>query len=142
MDTRFSINLIPHGSPIITYGIDSAQGETLELNVPVELRFAVDLDVGAHVFYIDFANKTNSTPEMAIEIASVTIEGITVDRAKWAGIYYPNYPEPWASEQTAPLDPVLKSSTFLGWNGRWELEFTTPIFTWLHKLENLGWIYN
>ena len=140
MDTRFSIKLIPHGSPIITYGIDQSVGETLVLTAPVELRFDLDLDLGPHKFYIDFGNKTNHTPEMAVEIDSVTIEGITTDRMKWAGVYYPDYPEPWASEQTA-LEPVLKSSTFLGWNGRWELEFTVPIFTWLHRLESLGWIY-
>lgn len=140
MDTRFSIKLIPHGSPIITYGLDQSVGETLALTAPVELQFDLDLDLGLHKFYIDFRNKTNHTPEMAVEIDSVTIEGITTDRMKWAGVYYPDYPEPWASEQTA-LEPVLKSSTFLGWNGRWELEFTVPIFTWLHRLESLGWIY-
>jgi hypothetical protein len=29
----------------------------------------------------------------------------------------------------------------MGWNGRWELNFRVPIFTWIHQLENLGWIY-
>ena len=77
---------------------------------------------------------------MAVEIESVTVEGITVDRFKWAGIYTPNYPEPWASTQTN-LQPTLQSATYLGWNGRWELPFSVPIFTWIHQTENLGWIY-
>lgn len=140
MDTRFSIKLIPHGSPIITYGLDQSVGETLELNAPAELQFAVDLESGPHTFYIDFRNKTNDTPEMAVEIDSVTFEGITVDRFKWAGVYTPDYPEPWASTQTN-LQPTLPSATYLGWNGRWELPFTTPIFTWIHQIEHLGWIY-
>jgi len=140
MNTRFSIKLIPHGSPVITYGLDSARGETLELNAPAELQFDVDLATGPHVFYIDFRNKTNATPEMAVEIDSVTVEGITTDRMKWAGIYTPTYPEPWASTQT-DLKPTLPAATYLGWNGRWELPFTTPIFTWIHQIEHLGWIY-
>ena len=140
MDTRFSIKLIPHGNPIITYGVNDATGETLAITAPVELQFDLDLDQGPQSFYIDFRNKTNDTPEMAVEIASVTFEGITVDRFKWAGIYTPTYPEPWASSQ-ANLAPTIKSATYLGWNGRWELPFTVPIFTWIHQLENLGWIY-
>jgi hypothetical protein len=115
-------------------------GETLELNAPAELQFAVNLESGPHTFYIDFRNKTNNTPEMAVEIDSVTFEGITVDRFKWAGVYTPDYPEPWASTQTN-LQATLPSATYLGWNGRWELPFTTPIFTWIHQIEHLGWIY-
>ena len=141
MDTKFSIELIPHGSPIITYGLDQAVGKTLELTVPVKLEFDVDVAQGTHKFFLEFRNKTNHTPEMAIEIQQVSFEDIATDRMKWAGLYYPDYPEPWASQQTAPLESVIKSSTFLGWNGRWELEFSVPIFTWIHKLENLGWIY-
>ena len=141
MDTRFNISLIPYGNPKITYGVNE-EINTLELQQPITLYFALDLNQGPHKFFIDFRNKTNSTPEMAIEIDNVSVEGITTDRMKWAGLYYPDYPEPWASEQTSPPMPVVKSSTFLGWNGRWELEFTVPIFRWVHQLEMLGWIYD
>jgi len=141
MDTRFSIKLIPHGNPIITYGVNQAKGETLVITEPVELQFNLELEKGPQVFYIDFRNKTNDTPEMAVEIDSVTFEGITVDRFKWAGIYTPDYPEPWASSQSN-LAPTVMSATYLGWNGRWELPFTVPVFTWIHQLENLGWIYS
>ena len=91
---------------------------------------------------LEFANKTNNTADMAVEIVAVAIEGMTLDRFKWSSRYYPVYPEPWASEQTDPLPEFHPSATYLGWNGRWELEFATPIFTWIHRLENLGWIYS
>jgi hypothetical protein len=68
-------------------------------------------------------------------------EGMSLDRFKWAGVYFPVYPEPWASTQI-DLPKFHKSATYLGWNGQWELEFSVPIFTWIHKLENLGWIYD
>ena len=58
----------------------------------------------------------------------------------WAGIYRPEYPEPWASEQTN-LATELSSHTYLGWNGTWRLTFGVPVFTWIHQVQNLGWIY-
>jgi hypothetical protein len=140
MNTRFSIELVPHGHPVITYGLDT-EVNTIELQKPMSLYFDVELDQGPHKFYIDFKNKTNKTPEMAVEIAGVTVEGIIVDRFKWAGIYTPTYPEPWASTQSN-LAATLRSATYLGWNGRWELPFSVPIFTWIHQTENLGWIYS
>ena len=39
-------------------------------------------------------------------------------------------------------NPVLQPHTYLGWNGRWVLEFETPVFTWIHRLEDLGWLYS
>jgi hypothetical protein len=140
-NTVFSIRLKPHGSPAIRYGIDETQSVVF-LTEETVLDFDIDLDSGPHKFIIDFQNKTNATPEMAVEIVSVTFEGMTFDRFKWAGKYYPNYPEPWASEQTEPLPEMHNSTTFLGWNGRWELEFTAPIFNWIHQTEHLGWIYD
>jgi hypothetical protein len=140
-NTEFSINLCPHDNPLISYGIDGVvENESLLLTKPLTIHFNLDLDEGDHTFFIDFYNKTNDTPKMAVEIESVTVEGITVDRFKWAGLYYPIYPEPWASTQT-DLPKVRSSSTYLGWNGRWELTFSAPIFQWIHRVENLGWIY-
>lgn len=143
-NTEFSILLKPHGKikPVITYGFDGiSECNLLELKTDTTLNFNLDLVIGPKIFYIIFENKTNETPDMAVEIVSVTFEGMTLDRFKWSNKYYPNYPEPWASEQTAPLPKYQSSSTYLGWNGRWELEFEIPIFTWIHRLENLGWIY-
>ena len=142
-NTEFSIDLVPHGVPKIDYGIN---GEVinpgLEISVPATLQFNLDLTKGSHTVFIDFYNKTNDTPSMALEISSVAFEGMTLDRFKWSSRYYPVYPEPWASEQTDTLPKFQSSATYLGWNGRWELYFETPIFTWIHRLENLGWIYD
>jgi hypothetical protein len=144
-NTEFSIQLIPHGvvNPIISYGLrDGNKFDLMVLEKPTTLHFNIDLESGPKVFYILFKNKTNETPDMAVEIESVTFEGMTLDRFKWSNKYYPNYPEPWASEQIDPLPKFHQSATYLGWNGCWELEFEVPIFTWIHRLENLGWVYN
>lgn len=142
MNTQFKITVRPEGtvSPVITYGVDTAS-TTVTLDKTITLEFNVDLVPGTHSFILEFANKTNSTPDMAVVIERVEFEGISTDRMRWAGLYYPVYPEPWASTQT-DLKPVVDNATYLGWNGRWELPFTTPIFTWIHQLENLGWIYS
>ena len=142
MDTRFKIFLRPEGTvkPVISYGVDSIY-ETIVLEESKTLTFDVDLDAGPHTFILELNNKSNDTPDMAVIIESVEFEGISTDRMKWAGMYYPTYPEPWASTQTN-LEHVVRCSTYLGWNGRWELPFTTPIFRWIHQTENLGWIYD
>ena len=141
-NTEFSVGIIPYGDPRINYGLD---GKTtiagLELSVPRVLTFSVDLAPGSHTMFIDFYNKTNDTPDTAVEIDYVEFEGMRFDRFKWNTRYFPIYPEPWASTQSN-LPQFQESATYLGWNGRWELYFDAPIFTWIHKLENLGWIYD
>jgi hypothetical protein len=142
-NTNFSILLKPHGiiSPVITYKLNNLVINTIVLDKESRLHFSLDLDQGNNKFEIIFTNKINETPDMAVEILEVEIEGIVVDRFKWASRYYPLYPEPWASQQTEPLPEYQSSATYMGWNGRWELNFEVPIFTWIHQLENLGWIY-
>lgn len=141
-NTNFSILLRPHGTvnPVITYGLAHAIN-TVELTHVTALTFDLSLSEGPSTFFVEFNNKTNNTPDMAVEIQSVTIEGMTLDRFKWASKYYPIYPEPWASQQTDTLPEYQSSATYMGWNGRWELNFEVPIFTWIHQLEALGWIY-
>jgi len=35
-----------------------------------------------------------------------------------------------------------KQGNYICWNNvRWELPIELPVFTWIHKLESLGWIY-
>ena len=142
-NTNFSVLLKSHGliSPVITYKLNNLVINTIVLDKESRLHFSLDLDQGNNKFEIIFTNKINETPDMAVEILEVEIEGIVVDRFKWASRYYPLYPEPWASQQTDPLPEYQSSATYMGWNGRWELNFEVPIFTWIHRLEALGWIY-
>jgi len=142
-NTRFSIHLRPHGAtaPQIRCGVNDLDNPVQVLDREITLEYDVDLPVGQHRFILEFANKTDSTPDMAVEIVAVDFEGMTLDRFRWAGVYFPNYPEPWASEQE-DLPNSHPSATYLGWNGQWELEFSVPIFTWIHRLEHLGWIYD
>lgn len=81
----------------------------------------------------------------AVIVESVSFFGINDARFAWAGVYKPKYPEPWATEQLSQgvvLKPQLCPHTYLSWPGKWTLTFEVPVFTWMHKVQNLGWIYN
>lgn len=71
-------------------------------------------------------------------IKSIRIDEIDIGGLIYEGKYYPEYPEPWASEQQKlgkELPEHIKNVTSMGHDGRWELEFTSPFYMWL--LENL-----
>jgi hypothetical protein len=81
----------------------------------------------------------------AVVIQQVSFFGITDPRFAWAGVYEPVYPEPWASEQSAAgviLQSHLSPHTYLGWPGTWTLTFELPVFSWIHNIQDLGWIYD
>lgn len=127
-------------TPIVTYDI-GGKTDTVQLTGPRTICVNVDLPAGQHKAILWFQNKPANSHLLAVKINAVTIEGMTFDRFKWASKYYPDYPEPWYSEQPTPPSPVVERASYLGWNGRWELEFASPIFEWIHRLEHLGWIY-
>ena len=104
---------------------------------------------GSHCMQVVLSGKTNedTTPEHdhAVIIEHVDFFGIRDDKFRWQGVYVPDYPEPWRTEQIEQgieLPRQLSAHTYLGWNGAWSLEFTTPIFTWMHRVQDLGWIYD
>jgi hypothetical protein len=81
----------------------------------------------------------------AVVIEEVSFFGISDPKFAWAGIYEPVYPEPWATEQRnqgVVLKQHLSPQTYLGFNGKWTLTFSVPVFTWMHTVQNLGWIYD
>jgi len=145
VDTNFEITVKPrwwNTVPVIAYGVNNVTMGTVRVEESTTLTFSQNLISGDHRVWILFYNKNynecklDQGLDMAVEIESVTFEGMTFDRFKWAGLFYPKYPADYPNQE-----PVIKSATYLGWNGRWELPFTTPIFTWIHKIENLGWLY-
>lgn len=97
---------------------------------------------------IELLNKHNNDTNIitgadkAVIIDRIVFNNIEDNRFIWAGEYCPEYPEPWYSEQTVKPDPLLKNHTYLSWNGKWKLTFTVPVFTWIHQIQNLGWIYD
>lgn len=104
---------------------------------PKTLGFDIDLQDGSHDIALGLVNKNDAdtvvngdtiVADKAIFLRSVGIETYHFDDFLHRATYYPIGREP------------LKSN-YLGWNGEWRLPIETPIFTWLHQTQHLGWIY-
>ena len=132
---------------------------------PPEINIGINNDIQRiilseeHIFHYEFTadnpltltvellNKTDADTrpdkglDKAVIIESVSFFGITDPQFIWQGVYEPNYPEPWYSEQTVKPKSLLKNHTYLGWTGKWTLTFDVPVFTWIHRVQDLGWIY-
>lgn len=90
---------------------------------------------------VEHFGKDHNDSETAVEIVAIEFFGISDPKFAWAGVYYPDYPEPWYGQQTPRPADLLPAQTYLGWNGTYRLEFSVPVFEWMHKTLNLGWIY-
>ena len=106
------------------------------------LDIDLELEPGMHRLWVHFLNKNykESTPtsDMAVIIDRVLFQHLDHD-FKIYSRYCPNYPQPWLSQQTQPLETEIHGN-YLGWSGQWYLEFETPIYRWIHQRLNLGWL--
>lgn len=103
------------------------------------------LTAGLHALEIELLHKPDHDPDQALKIKNLVLGDVHSPRFIWQGVYTPRYPEPWAAQQRQngiQLEHCLRNTDYLGWNGVWRLEFTIPIFTWIHQIEGLGWIYD
>lgn len=149
MGTKFNTDIKLVLSPVyydeypeIKLSFDGRQKFNGTLTEKTIFELTSDLEIGTHTIEVHFLNKKNTDTKQelgldkAVVIESVILEGFDLERFKWAGIYYPNYPE-----HIKNAEPVLSPATYMGWNGIWILTLEIPIYTWIHKSESLGWIY-
>ena len=99
--------------------------------------FETELTEEDHVLKINFINKsddqtiqndkkTEIVKDMLLNIEKITIDDIEIENLKWSGSKF------------VPEDPhkeTLDNCVNLGWNGTYEIRFTSPVYLWL--LENL-----
>jgi hypothetical protein len=123
----------------VTIGVNNNL-TTINLLETTTIHFEFDAkDIGR--LTVELIEKQN---QEAVIVESVSFFGISDPKFAWAGVYTPVYPEPWATEQQdqgVVLKPQLCPHTYLGWPGKWILTFDVPVFTWVHRVQNLGWIY-
>lgn len=148
--THIELEVVPiyhQDPPLIAYGSNGTIINHLTLSHSCVLRFAFDLTPGTHSVFVDFLNKTDADciPDQGLDkfvtIDSITINKICLPKFNWAATYQPEYPEPWRSQQMPPPPAVQQGSSRLSWNGRWQLNFNAPVFTWIHQIESMGWIW-
>ena len=76
--------------------------------------------------------------DQLLNIKYIEIDDIDIANLVYEGVYKPEYPERWATQQREAgnkLPATLKNATEMGHNGTWTLTFTSPFYMWL--LENL-----
>lgn len=79
--------------------------------------------------------------DMMIAVERLTIENYDHDFSLYSE-YEPEYPEPWYTEQKLQNNTPSKiiHSNYIGWPGIWRLNIELPIFRWIHKRTNQGWL--
>ena len=76
--------------------------------------------------------------DQLLNIKGIHIDDIDIGSLVYEGIYTPEYPEPWATQQRkagTELKESFKNVTQMGHNGEWRFKFLSPFYMWL--LENL-----
>ena len=136
---KLSVTLRPVDHPNIRVGVNGdLLTVVLDKTQTMDFEFTSDRDCQLTVELVD------KKDQEAVVVESVSFFGITDPKFAWAGVYEPQYPEPWATQQH-DLGVVLKQHlsphTYLSWPGKWTLTFDVPVFTWIHRVQNLGWIY-
>ncbi len=117
------------------------------INADEKITYTGSLDQGCHYLKIQYQGKTDLDTDQdrgldtAVILKKISFFGIDDMKFIWAGEYCPDYPVEWASQQSHPLPKLLTNQTYLGWNGTWTLRIDLPIFTWIHRIQDLGWIY-
>ena len=137
---ELSVTLRPVGQPWVRIGYDNhTQVTQLKHTTTFDWQFDAKDQVCVSVQHFD---KSDMDPTTAVEIVDVSFFGIQDPKFAWAGVYRPVYPVTWYNQQTVKPRSELPGQTYLGWNGCYSLTFDVPVFTWMHKVLNLGWIYS
>lgn len=130
--------------PQIAVGIDQHRFDIPPLaEIPDVLVLEHRLEPGCHRLWIDIGDPAlfEIDPHMAVVIDSVRFQHVR-DDFKIFSSYQPQYPRHWIREnqlQDRTLSPVIHSN-YLGWPGRWWIDFETPVYAWIHQKLNLGWL--
>jgi hypothetical protein len=141
MLTKIAVTLTPNPSKIAPEVFVAVPGHVIRETLWETKRIELEFDAPVGWLEVVFMNKPEFDQDMAVTIDQVEFFGIADPKFVWAGVYSPKYPEPWYSQQPVTPPAELSQQTYMGWNGMWRLDFTVPVFTWMHQTLNLGWIY-
>lgn len=132
---ELSLTLRPVGQPWVRVTAGS-HTQTLRLTETQTLTWNFAASAPFDVVVEQF-DKAVSDPDTAVEITDVSLFGISHPKFVWAGTYWPSYP-PHLSNQA----PSLTAQSYLSWNGCWVLPISVPVFTWIHRTLDMGWIFS
>jgi hypothetical protein len=127
-NVKIDVLLEPIGAPDL---VITCRQETKELIIsePTWINFEFSTSQTDCDLSIEHRNKHPYDSTTAVIVKSVLLNNINSIQNTYQGLYY-------------PINRPAVRDTYLSWNGIWILSFTVPVFTWIHKVENLGWIYD
>ena len=128
------VTLEPVGTPWVIVEANG-QGQLQQLVTTHDFNFDFKADDSGYLKITHF-DKEDDDSNTAVIIKDIKFFDISDPKFVWAGVYYPEYPEHYPNK-TSPLP----GQGYLGWNGVYRLEFSVPVFAWIHKIKDFGWIY-
>lgn len=132
--------------PYVDISIDQVPLWTGPVNLKNQtIKFAHTLECNQlHTITIRRYNKTDDQcvilnngqrQDQYLIINQVIIDEIDIQNLIWHRSWYePEYPELWAREQQAQgikLEPKVIGETWLGHNGSWHFQFTSPFYQYV-----------
>jgi hypothetical protein len=131
---KIRVTLEPVGEPWVSVDADGwGRVQQLTETTDFDLEFEV---CNCCCLKIEHFKKAENDHDTAVIIKQISFFGIGDPKFIWAGVYYPDYPEHYP-DKTSPLP----GHGHLGWNGVYQLEFSVPVFTWIHQTLDMGWLY-
>ena len=131
---RMTVTLEPVQSPYITIAVDKiVYNQQLSTTTSFDFEFVA---VDQTSLILEHHSKSDMDPDTAVIIRRIEFYGISDPRFIWAGTYYPVYPGHYADQKFSRT-----GQDYLGWNGTYVLQFQVPVFSWIHQVQDLGWLY-
>lgn len=131
---KMRVTLEPVGQPWVDVDCEG-WGRIQKLTETTDFDF--EFDAQDHCcLKIEHFKKSDLDPTTAVIIKQISFFGISDPRFIWQGIYYPDYPDHYADKKSP-----LPAQDYLGWNGVYLLQFSVPVFAWIHQTLSLGWVY-
>ena len=98
-------------------------------NGPLWVKFEFNQEKGPARLIVELLDKQPNDPDTAVIVKKIKLNDIEHIQNTYQGMYYPNNKDP-------------SRDTYIAWNGIWALEFSVPVYTWMHQAQGLGWIYD
>lgn len=103
---------------------------------PVKINWSGNISDGKNKLVIEMFGKIvtdtltdihgERIEDVILNIDSIKFNDVDLRNVPWEeSVYYPDK----TNDEQAPNE--VRNCTNLGWNGRWELEFDSPVFMWL-----------
>lgn len=132
--------------PNVAVGIDDV--ELYRGKVDTEFNFTVDLNDGPHRLWIEHYGKqlheTNNNNDCHVHIRQIKFDGVDLDQLDYCrlthrGVFCPKYAESYIAsckESNVDLPEYISPNHYLGHNGVWHLDFSSPALLWIITEQN------